>query len=457
MSSARSVLILAFAVTLAGQETRLLFTGDIMLARGVQAQIERTGRSPFELFADLFRSAAFVAGNFEGVFGPREECGPLVRMCFATPPAFAGLLARAGFRALGIENNHSGDLGPARWEATRRILREASITPLDFESSPHFVNLDQATVAVVTFNQVPGRSRRIVPVPSPELAQKLRLARRLSHLVLVFVHWGSEYATRPSASQNQAARWLVAQGADVVIGHHPHVVQPPECVQGRPVFYSLGNFVFDQRDAATKLGLIADLRIMKGQLRARALVTRIPPGSTFPRIAGDDAEANAVLAGCAVQLGAPMRAGDWELRAESRRGLVVLHGRRSSGERWRSSPLPLLAVEAGPLAKSGEETLLVTLERRRSTLDGELAPRPYVYRITPRGLVPLWRGSGLAWPLVDARLLADGTLCALHRTDSFATPDPSAPASRVAVYRWNGFGFSEAGSPEQNCLLLFGL
>lgn len=449
--------MLCMAAALAGQETRLLFTGDIMLARGVRAQIERTGRSPFEPFMDLFRSAAFVAGNFEGVLGPDEECGPPVRMCFATPPAFAGLLARGGFRALGIENNHSGDLGPARWEATRRILREASVTPLDFENSPHFVNLGHATVAVVTFNWVPGRPRRIVAVPSPELAQKLRLARRLSHLVVVFVHWGKEYEPQPDGSQKQAARWLVAQGADVVIGHHPHVVQPPECVEGRPVFYSLGNFVFDQRDAATKLGLIADLRIMKGQLRARALATRIPFGSSFPRPAGEDAEANAVLAGCTVELGAPMRAGGWELLGESRQGGLMLRGRGPSGERWQSPPLPLLAIEAGPLAKSGEETLLVTLERRRSTLDGELAPRPYVYRITPRGLIPLWRGSGLAWPLVDARLLADGTLCALHRADSFLAPDASAPASRVAAYRWNGFGFSEAGSPEQNCRLLFGL
>lgn len=450
------MLCLGAAIT-AGQEIRLLFTGDIMLARGVQAQIERTGRSPFEPFAGLFRSAAFVAGNLEGVFGPREECGPPVRMCFATPPAFVDLLSRAGFRAAGIENNHSGDLGPARWEATRRILREAGVTPLNFEDSPHFVNHGDTTVAIIAFNRVPGRSLRTVTVPSPELAQRLRLARRLAHLVIVFLHWGKEYEPQANASQRQAARWLVTQGADVVIGHHPHVVQPPECVEGRPVFYSLGNFVFDQRDTVTKLGMIADLRIAKGRLRARALATRIPPGSAFPQPAGEHERANLALAGCTVDLGAPMRAGGWELRAASRAGGTVLVGRRESGERWQSPPLPLAAIETGPLASPVGETLLVTLERRHSTLDGERAPRPYVYRITPRGLVALWRGSGLAWPLADATLLADGTLCALHRADSFLAPDPSAPASRVAAYRWNGFGFTgvECAALKQSCRFLF--
>ncbi len=392
------------------------------------------------------------------MFGPPEECGPPVRLCFATPPAFAELLAAAGFRAAGIENNHSGDLGPARWESTRRILREAGITPLNFEDSPQFLKLGEATVAIVSFNQVPGRSRRIVSAPSLEPAQKLRLARRLSQLVVVFVHWGREYEPRPNASQKQAARWPVAQGADVVIGHHPHVAQAPDCVEGRPVFYSLGNFVFDRRDAATKLGMIADLRVSRGQVRARALATRIPLGSSSPQPAGNDDQASLALAGCTIELRAPMRAGRWELRGESRTGGVVLLGRGPSGERWQSPPLPLAAVEAGPLSKPDGDVLLLTLERRYSTLDGERGLRAYVYRIGPGGLIPLWRGSGLAWPLADAGLLEDGTLCPLHRADSFLAPNPSAAVSRVAAYRWNGFGFSaaEEAGLKGNCRLLFG-
>ncbi|MGC8794209.1 MAG: hypothetical protein ACP5U2_12540 [Bryobacteraceae bacterium] len=118
--------------------------------------------------------------------------------------------------------------------------------------------------------------------------------------------------------------------------------------------------------------------------------------------------------------------------------------------------MPLAAVEPVRLA-SREGALLFTLERRFSTLDGERGLRPWVYRVTGRGLAPVWRGTALSWPLVDAAVLPDGTLCALHRTDSFAAPDPGAPAARVAAYRWNGFGFSgvEDARLEQSCRDLF--
>jgi hypothetical protein len=97
--------------------------------------------------------------------------------------------------------------------------------------------------------------------------------------------------------------------------------------------------------------------------------------------------------------------------------------------------------------EAGKPPMLVTLERHASSMDTEADPRPYVYEITPHGLVARWRGSALAWPLLDARLVPakDGgsTLCALHRGDSFIKFDPAHPAApRVLAYRWNGFGFS---------------
>jgi poly-gamma-glutamate synthesis protein (capsule biosynthesis protein) len=75
----------------------------------------------------------------------------------------------------------------------------------------------------------------------------MRLARSLAELVVVYIHWGSELLDWPNTGQREAAGWLIQNGADVIVGHHPHVVQTPECVRGRPVFFSLGNHVFDQR------------------------------------------------------------------------------------------------------------------------------------------------------------------------------------------------------------------
>lgn len=88
--------------------------------------------------------------------------------------------------------------------------------------------------------------------------------------------------------------------------------------------------------------------------------------------------------------------------------------------------------------------LLFTLERHHSTIDQEDGLRPYVYQLGTRGLVAKWRGSALAWPVVDATLRpgSDGILCAMHRRDSFLVLDPQSEGVRTAAYRWNGFGFS---------------
>ena len=87
--------------------------------------------------------------------------------------------------------------------------------------------------------------------------------------------------------------------------------------------------------------------------------------------------------------------------------------------------------------------LLLSLERRASPIDSERDPRPYVYEVGPHGFIARWRGSALAWPLLDARLLprSSSVLCALHRHDSFLMLSPQSKGTRVAAYRWNGFGF----------------
>jgi len=123
--------------------------------------------------------------------------------------------------------------------------------------------------------------------------------------------------------------------------------------------------------------------------------------------------------------------------------------------KWRTRPAPLVSIEAGRLAGEQGPELLFTLERHPSSLDQENGLRPYVYEVGERGLLARWRGTALAWPLIDAVLLADapGVVCALHRGDSFLVPQPDTPRMRVAAYRWNGFGFSGVDDPQvhQRC------
>ena len=472
MSRAKSILIPAclLAVRAAwgadGGDVRLLFTGDILLSRQVRNEIERTRRFPWEPFATLFHQADWVAGNLEGAVGQPQECAPEASAspCFDIPPALIPLLARAGFRALGTANNHAGDLGSRGRDATRQALVLAGLGVLSFEASPVFVTAGGRTLAVIALSTVPARDGSRTEIPSTELRQKLRLAKGLSDLVVVFAHWGSELLEWPDTRQRAAAAWLVRNGADLVVGHHPHVVQTAECVSGRPVFYSLGNHLFDQKYPAAKQGLIADCRLHGNVLRCGGLPTMAPPGSAFPQLSQDgNAGATDALATCPVNLTGPDSVGGVSLRGRSVEGdgdlAYAMEGSRTGSRTWRSAAMPLVSVQTGKLKGADGPDYVFTLERRRSTIDGEDGLRPYVYEAGPKGLVARWRGSALAWPLLDAALLPgrDGLLCALHRRDSFVVLQPDSAGVRTAVYRWNGFGFSgvEDASALAACRELF--
>jgi poly-gamma-glutamate synthesis protein (capsule biosynthesis protein) len=442
------LLLLLPGLAQAEEGYRLLFTGDILLARETAHEIEaKHGASPWaDLAGELH--ADFVMGNLEGAIGPASACQAPAELCFADDPKYLALLAQAGFTALGTANNHAGDLGVAGRQRTHQALEAAGIAPIGFDDSPAFLRLGGHTIGIVSLSLVAARDGAVQAVPSWQVAQKLRLARAVSDWVVVFVHWGKELEDWTVPQQKAQAEWLVGQGADLIIGAHPHVVQPPDCVAGKPVFYSLGNHVFDQKYADTKRGLIAECRIAGDRLGCSGLQTETAIGSSFPKPAGPfDSRA---LAGCSVPAGTPLAAGDrvirvWTEDKQVAEGRVVLEG-TSPVSRWRTVPSALVAAQLGTL-EPGKPPMLFTLERHASSMDTEAEPRPYVYEITPHGLVARWRGSALAWPLLDARLIAaeagGNTLCALHRGDSFIKFDPAHPAApRVLAYRWNGFGFS---------------
>jgi len=133
------------------------------------------------------------------------------------------------------------------------------------------------------------------------------------------------------------------------------------------------------------------------------------------------------------------------------RGIWIEGFRGPQGDQraWRTRPAPVLSLEAGNLAGRERPPLLLSLEKHASPIDSEPDPRPYVYEVGPHGFIARWRGSALAWPLLDARLLpgSDGVLCALHRRDSFLALSPQSKGTRVAAYRWNGFGFDGISDP----------
>jgi hypothetical protein len=456
--------------TAAAEEGRLLFVGDVLLAREVAREMTLRGASPWSELKGLGQ-AEFAMANLEGVVGEGGGCeaqpggGP----CFEARPETLRHAAEAGFTALGLANNHVGDLGLTGLRRTRSALAGANLDALTFEESPGFVRIGKRVVAVIAINLVRGRDGAADAAPSLEAERKLRLARAFADWTVVFVHWGAELKDWPQPAQRSVAEWFVDNGADVIIGHHPHVVIAPECLRGRPVFYSLGNHVFDQKYPETKRGMITDCRIRDGALACGALATTTTPGSSFPHLA--EGSAGGTIADCAAPARAGLVVSQWRLRpwGEPNRlltGPMVIEGRPADGSAdrptpWKMAGRQVLSAELGKLAPD-RPPLLLTVERHASTIDSEDGPRPYVYEVTDHGLLARWRGSALAWPLIDARIMdgAEGALlCALHRADTFIRLTPASTGRRTAVYRWAGFGFraAEDAAAATRCGRMYGL
>ncbi len=298
--------ILAASVGTQPRGTRLVFTGDILLSRHVAEELQRRRISPWTPFAHLFNDSQWVSGNLEGALGSPSACIESARPCFATPDSAVRLLKMAGFRGLTLENNHAGDLGSAGRERTRRLLLEESLAAIDFENSPFVAQAGDAKIALISITLIPAADGRVQKIPSEEISEKLRKARQLADLVVVSIHWGHEFQKLVDAAQRAQAHWLIQKGADLIVGHHPHVVQTSECIEGHPVFFSLGNHIFDQTYRPTKEGMIADCRLTDERLSCQEIRTLTARGTSFPTLGDTHEKANSSLAACAPKTKRPL-------------------------------------------------------------------------------------------------------------------------------------------------------
>lgn len=244
--------------------SRLMFAGDIMLARAVEWAIKDGGiHYPFEMWdATLLSNADAVIGNFEGTIRDTEHIEQTNVMAFDTLPAYIDPLVEAGFTHLSLANNHADDFGQVTTDFTRSTIERAGIVPFGdpFSSEDFVTRIDgDIPVSLIGFHAFSEEADSIVEV--------IRSEDSAGNFVIVYPHWGVEYDHEPSISQTTAAQIWIDAGADLIIGAHPHVVQRAEIIDGVPVIYSLGNFLFDQDfSRATQIGAVADVTISASEI-----------------------------------------------------------------------------------------------------------------------------------------------------------------------------------------------
>jgi len=246
------------------EQATLLFVGDIMLDRGVEYYIEKNGgdwRFPFLNIADFLQKADLVFGNLESVISDKGEKQGSIYSFRADPRSLEGLV-HAGFDALSVTNNHSLDYGmEALLDSISRIESQGIATlgaGINKEAAQKlFIRETQGTkIGMLAYTntgsplwEVGDTTFGVSWVDEHNLAefsQRIKDAKKEVDILVVSIHFGEEYQKEPSSIQELIAKTTVGAGADLVIGHHPHVVQPVEQYQQGWIAYSLGNFIFDQ-------------------------------------------------------------------------------------------------------------------------------------------------------------------------------------------------------------------
>jgi len=484
----------------------LIVVGDVMLGRGI-ADNTRI----FDRVASWLSVSDYLLGNFEGVIFP--PCGSIleeifvptqipIRLC--VPLTSPALLQGAGFDLLGLANNHSLDRGKEGLKDTAERLQRMGIGIVGASSTisgayqPVYRTFRGVKMAFLAFNAVPDPDQSglkdlettgysLANWNDDNVMDAIKTARSHSDAVIVSIHWGYEYDNRPSWWQQKKASMMVEAGADLVLGHHPHVIQKTQIFQRESVdatvgiglvAYSLGNFVFDQYEEKTSQGLALRALLDKDGLRGvqalpvwtiprprlmslvemERVVEIVKPASKRIGFACNGKEC--------VEVEVPQEAregifqeGKIDLTGDGRpeqvfrnvTGNIPVQGRaydqgegwvtiiQDGSQVWRSpSQWRVLDLALGDPDDDGRFELMLALQKPDG-IEGT-SSHPFIIGFRGGSYKDVWGGSAVADPIRELEL---GDLDA-DGVQELVVLEERGDGSRqaVTVWRWNGWGFS---------------
>jgi poly-gamma-glutamate capsule biosynthesis protein CapA/YwtB (metallophosphatase superfamily) len=240
----------------------VLFVGDLMFDRSIRTAMRANGDDYiFSCIDGTLQKADLVVGNLEGPITESasrsvgSKVGSPDNFVFTFPQSVAPLLARHNIKAVALGNNHILNFGFRGVASTRAALENAGVGYFGDPGDQSVLDYDLHGIPLtfINYNQFYSGS-----TASTTRAQ-IKAARAEGRIPIVFAHWGDEYSD-VNQLQKELAHSFVDSGAELVIGAHPHVIQSGEIYKQKYIYYSLGNFVFDQYwDDAVRDGLIVDV------------------------------------------------------------------------------------------------------------------------------------------------------------------------------------------------------
>jgi poly-gamma-glutamate capsule biosynthesis protein CapA/YwtB (metallophosphatase superfamily) len=271
---------------------RLIFAGDVMLSRAVRRQILDASDPalPFRKLAPMLAASDIAFVNLESPFSDRGSFREGGLIFHAAPDMIAGL-ALARIAVASTANNHARDCASHGVEFTVAWLRAHGIQPVGSAESEAAAHRGIVLVRHgirfgylgYTYDQSNGNWKDVdtrIALADPKIVcRDVSEIRKRADVVVVSMHHGIEYALKPTAAQIAFAHAAIDAGATLVIGHHPHVIQPSETYRGGMIFYSLGNFVFDQyQRLETQHGQVVQISF----LGSNVLATHVMPVKITP-------------------------------------------------------------------------------------------------------------------------------------------------------------------------------
>lgn len=296
-------------------EITLLFTGQYIPGRCVQAGIDARGGGDYIFAAvrDIIQSADLAVGTVNGSvsdYPPKTGC--VRTFVLAGGSEHAEILSEAGFDAVSAATNHIKNCGLTNcgdraFLETLDNLQRSGVTTIGAGENilkalqPQVFDIKGIRFGIVSLGEIEplafagDNSPGIAVLSEENLRSAIASAREISDVVIVMPHWGPEYSSNPNWNQRGYAQIAVEAGADLVVGNHTHVVQAVQSIDDVPIFYGLGNFVFDQDwSTETMESVLLIVRYRGTELLETELIPVVSAGDGELRLASE-AEAAEIL------------------------------------------------------------------------------------------------------------------------------------------------------------------
>lgn len=258
--------------------------GDILMDGSVRAQIDKNGvEYPWEMVKEYFQNDDITIGNLETSITTKGVKWEDKQFNFRSDPKNLKAMKEAGIDVLTLANNHTLDYGYEGLLDTLNHLANNDIKSVGGGKNKKeamegiIIEKDGIKVGILSFSRVvpdvkwyaTDKRAGIVGAYDPHVNHvitRIEEVKKEADIIILSIHWGIELSTAPRKQEIDLAKKLIDGGADVIMGHHPHVLQGVQIYKGKPIFYSLGNFVFGTKSEVTANTIIAQVNFVDKEI-----------------------------------------------------------------------------------------------------------------------------------------------------------------------------------------------